>query len=342
MPLPNDQLQKEYEMATWGKPTAPDIDPAGVTAQLQQALLQQRRADEMSYAPDRKLGEFGWGSALAELARPFVAKRNMNKANEGLAKALGQKSDLAKHEAALEEYKANVAEARKRMQDSEDMQREEIFKAGLKPPTDFERYKEDPEAYAQYKAAGRSPGTTVNVNGGKGTPFEEAADKKGADLYSQMQTTVAAFPKMRTNLQAMEQIAEKFKTGRIEDVQAALGAWLGTDAGKARDVWNANLTPLKLALAESISGPMTEGEWAMLEKALPNFGSDVEATNAVISLIRSGMERQMENYRSATEYSNANGHLRGWEPPNAMNIDMKESGDVEDIVSIIKRNTPDE
>jgi len=116
--MPVDPLQQALYMAQMGQPTAPSHDPGQVQAQMLQALMAQRQAEEFGYRPPRRMEQFGWGSALSELARPFVSKRMSKKANEELATALGKKGDLDRYDAAIAEYKAGIAAAQKQVDEA--------------------------------------------------------------------------------------------------------------------------------------------------------------------------------------------------------------------------------
>lgn len=315
--MPDPELARQLAELQSGRPQAPGIDADAVKMQLMDALMRQRTGQSMMTQPYRPYGAPGWGSVIAAIAQPFIGRKMAKNATAELAEALGKQGDLKKYDDQIAQSDAEI----KRIRDQIDEQRKAWYAESIKDRRTPAMKEADalnlqgPEREAFIRNKGS---TQTNIYASKGTPFEQAADKKGADLYSGMQEQIASIPKLEVGLQAMENIAKQFETGRIENVQAAMGAWLGTDAGAARDVWNSQLTPLKLELAKAISGPMTEGEWAMLEKALPNFGSDPEATATVIRLIRKGMTMQMDNYDSATNYVEKNGHLRGWKPPHGV------------------------
>jgi hypothetical protein len=80
--------------------------------------------------------QMGWGSALSELARPFVAKRNEKKANEELAKAMGKQGDLDRYEQAMSEYQAGIAAAQKQIDEAASYERKKQVDQKYAPPAE--------------------------------------------------------------------------------------------------------------------------------------------------------------------------------------------------------------
>lgn len=278
----------------YGEDELAQAQAAASSAGRQQDLMQAMFANG---ARDRHMG---WGDAIAQLAYAYGAHKAGKKHDSALADVLAKERGLDKYDSQLRAIQERADEQRRRRESMEDFKAKENFKRESAGPSDYELFSKDPESYAAYKAAGRAPGTTVNVNSGDKGPqvgtipqgFQmvqengayrmEAIPGGPADIEAQQaaETENAALSlEARQFSDRMGKFADLISSPGFESAvgpvdahpaKQAFNTLSGNEAYKVqRDIDRLMGKEVLTLGAEVLKGSQTEGEWARVAEAMP-------------------------------------------------------------------------
>jgi hypothetical protein len=146
--------------------------------------------------------------------------------------------------------------------------------------------------------------------------FQEKLAGADAVLFDETRKGSMAVAGIEDGLSVLEGIMDDYATGATPDLMAVVGAYLGTEAGAARQLWIGTVAPMLLEKAESMTGVLSDKDMQFLIASLPSFGSSESANREMIRLMRSGMDRLMENNASMEAHIKKYNSLTDWSAPN--------------------------
>ena len=334
MPLSNDQLQpidplqQALLMAQMGQPTAPSHNPGEVQAAMIQALMQQRRADDMYQRPPRRMEQMGWGSALSELARPFVAKRNEKKANEELAAAMGKQGDLDRYDAALAEYQAGIKDAQKAIDERSKFERQESYKTTQKNAEIPDKQKiaeyimskppEERDYWTKIMGAG---GVTVNTGDTPQSAQQmanlEAIKTRTGNMVNSQQALIDRGEQARRSIPSFNmglQLLDKVDTGKplTEELNYAkrFASSLGADIDLSGVTNYEQLAPVfgqfLFQGIQNTKGAISNKEMEVFAKLGPNYNYTTEGNRRLLTYSKKQAERDVKIRDMVVEMSKQN------------------------------------
>ncbi len=171
-----------------------------------------------------------------------------------------------------------------------------------------------------------------NMGGGighlRGKKAQEGMGTNDAARIDEIQRAGAGVAKIRDSLGILESVGSEFKTGKVPDLLAAVGEYMGTDAGAARQMVNGAVAPMVLELMSQQKGPQTDADRRQFEKLMATYDKSPEAFQAMLGLANKYVRRATENAQALDEYMQTpfyqeNGHLGQFKMPNA--IDTRET-----------------
>lgn len=263
---------------------------AGVLAQLGSAWLGRKAADRS----DKK---------ISELAREAFDAKNADDR---------QKTAIARQQKLEDE--ARQAEAAK------DLKRSPGWEGAPTSAREYGLAKDDP-AYAQFLERDRqSRGTNVTVNSGPSGPqvtkFQGALGDAQAGQYIKWQEDSVTATEAKQKIAALRQITALQKTGKLQEAQALVGQYFGTQAGSNMQAFNAMTGPMVIDLAKNLK-PLSNSDIAFVEKSMPRFGNDPRANAQILDLLDGAADRQISLYDQAAQFAEKNRSLDGFRPSYA-------------------------
>jgi hypothetical protein len=311
------------QMATLGTPMPADqaaVDLGQVQAQIVAAQRKQQLAQmlqERGYVPNS--GAMG---AIAMLASAFKGKKLDRKAGESLGEAMQRKFA---EEARLKAVEAD-AEMRRDMAKEErahgyrlDEKRAPGWEA---PPTSVREYEyanQDPRFGNFLERDRASRGTHVTVNAGpqgpQSTKFQEALGGEQARKYVEWQQDAVTAAEAKQKIAALRHITELQRTGKVQEAQAIVGQYFGTQAGANLQAFNATTGPMVIDLASKLK-PLSNSDIAFVKTTVPRFGNDPRANAQILNLLEQAADRQIKLYDDAAKYAEDPAHrsLDGFRP----------------------------
>lgn len=136
-------------------------DPAEIMRLQREAQQQQRLANAMMQMGGRQANN--WGDVILSLMAGYRANKAQGAADDNIAQAIERGLAYEQEQARAKAFQEQQAEQRKRDTDRaewkwrQDYARDNAPPAPPRQPSDYERFQQDPEAYARFKAAGRAP-----------------------------------------------------------------------------------------------------------------------------------------------------------------------------------------
>jgi hypothetical protein len=133
-----------------------------------------------------------------------------------------------------------------------------------------------------YIAMKRPPGTTVNV-GGKPSPFQEASEKKQAEVFSGIQESGLAAQRSAKDINKLGNLLTKVETGGVAAFKQAAGN-LGIKTEGLDDIQAAQAIINKLVPAQRPpgSGPMSDADLDLYKQSLPRLINQPGANKEIV------------------------------------------------------------
>ena len=134
----------------------------------------------------------------------------------------------------------------------------------------------------QYIEMKRPPGTTVNV-GGKPSPFQEASEKKQAEVFSGIQESGLAAQRSAKDINKLGNLLTKVETGGVAAFKQAAGN-LGIKTEGLDDIQAAQAIINKLVPAQRPpgSGTMSDADLALYKESLPRLINQPGANREIV------------------------------------------------------------
>ena len=134
----------------------------------------------------------------------------------------------------------------------------------------------------QYIEMKRPPGTTVNV-GGKPSPFQEASEKKQAEVFSGIQESGLAAQRSAKDINKLGNLLTKVDTGGVAAFKQAAGN-LGIKTEGLDDIQAAQAIINKLVPAQRPpgSGTMSDADLALYKESLPRLINQPGANREIV------------------------------------------------------------
>jgi len=135
---------------------------------------------------------------------------------------------------------------------------------------------------SDYIAMKRPPGTTVNV-GGKPSPFQEASEKKQAEVFSGIQESGLAAQRSAKDINKLGSLLTKVDTGGVAAFKQAAGN-LGIKTEGLDDIQAAQAIINKLVPAQRPpgSGTMSDADLALYKESLPRLINQPGANKEIV------------------------------------------------------------
>ena len=133
-----------------------------------------------------------------------------------------------------------------------------------------------------YISMKRPPGTTVNV-GGKPSPFQEASEKKQAEVFSGIQESGLAAQRSAKDINKLGNLLTKVDTGGVAAFKQAAGN-LGIKTEGLDDIQAAQAIINKLVPAQRPpgSGTMSDADLALYKESLPRLINQPGANKEIV------------------------------------------------------------
>ena len=133
-----------------------------------------------------------------------------------------------------------------------------------------------------YIAMKRPPGTTVNV-GGKPSPFQEASEKKQAEVFSGIQESGLAAQRSAKDINKLGNLLTKVETGGVAAFKQAAGN-LGIKTEGLDDIQAAQAIINKLVPQQRPpgSGTMSDADLALYKESLPRLINQPGANKEIV------------------------------------------------------------
>lgn len=312
-------------LPTLGQPM-PDAQPGSmpvtglgtIEAQLANSRRQQMLAQALQsqgYVPNS--GALG---AIAQIVSAWRGNKLERRADESVAQAMQRKfeeeSRLAAEKQATEDAREQAKEQRAAVA-ARQLKASPGWEADPTSAREYGLAKSDP-AYAAFLEKDRaSRGTHVTVNSGptgpQATKFQEALGTKQADQFVTWQEDAVAASEVKQKLQALRDITALQKTGKMQEAQAMIGQYFGTQAGANMQAFNATVGPMVIDLAAKLK-PLSNSDIAFVRSTVPRFGNDPRANEQIINLLGGAADRQIDLYERAATYGEKNRSLDGFRP----------------------------
>jgi hypothetical protein len=135
---------------------------------------------------------------------------------------------------------------------------------------------------SDYIGMKRPPGTTVNV-GGKPSPFQEASEKKQAEVFSGIQESGLAAQRSAKDINKLGNLLTKVDTGGVAAFKQAAGN-LGIKTEGLDDIQAAQAIINKLVPAQRPpgSGTMSDADLALYKESLPRLINQPGANREIV------------------------------------------------------------
>lgn len=275
-----------------------------------------------------------WG-VLAQMAQAWAGGKLAKRGEERIADALRRQFEEDTKAREREEEKAAKAEeaayqrdlGRRRGEAADPLlnpqkaQKKFVNGFWVDPTTgSVEQVPEYLAAQERVRAAGR---TNVNVSAGGATPpteFQKALDKKDAEYFGALRDAATTAAQTLDQVKVIEDVLTTAETGKVPQALAMAGQYFGTEAGADMQKFQAASNRMVLDLAQKMKGALSDSDRRMLEQAAPSFGLDPRANQVILGLIKKGASNAQSTYQAADQYASQKGGLRGFVPPQAVNL----------------------
>lgn len=315
--------------ATLGNPEAMQQQQANM-AQLMEAYkrAQQQSQTGASMMQPQYVQNSGGLGALAMIAQAAAGKHIQKKADETAAEyaqRIGEAEMLSQRQQAEAAAAADERKFRQRL----DLEREK-GRIKSEQPTDairtLQALSSNPSLAKLDQSRKQAGAARTSVN----MPVQENAFQKGlgksqSDQFVSWQADAILANEIKQKLSQVKEISALQKTGKIEEAKAKIGQYFGTEAGANMQAWNAAITPMILDAAAKLK-PISNFDIVMIEKSMPNFGSDPRANERILKMMESAADRQIGLYDSAADYVQKNRSLDGFRPTFTPRQEAKEQG----------------
>jgi len=135
---------------------------------------------------------------------------------------------------------------------------------------------------SDYIAMKRPPGTTVNV-GGKPSPFQEASEKKQAEVFSGLQESGTSAQRAAKDINKLDNLLSKVDTGGVAAFKQAAGN-LGIKTEGLDNIQAAQAIINKLVPQQrpAGSGTMSDADLALYKESLPRLINQPGANKEIV------------------------------------------------------------
>lgn len=184
----------------------------------------------------------------------------------------------------------------------------------------------------------KNDGTSVNINNKMESEYSKVLGSEMAKERIEWGKSAATAKSTLNNLDSLEGSMNNISTGQLEPAKASLAAFIEGVGGKperynlpsVKDVqaFNAVSNIMVLDIASAMKGSLSDKDLAFLKQAVPTLGTNPQANNQIMDIIRKGAKGQIRKYNEALTYEQQNGNIGGFEKAYQDKL-MAEAADAE-------------